>query len=113
MSSFKIDFACANLPPDSEIMARSKQGVNFSVQKDLADRFREATRDYYGKLGLCFSASLLMFLEADPKVQSEFIKRVFDAEVSDEMLAVIEQAKAEQLKKINSREDAPKGKRGG
>lgn len=93
-------------------MAKSKQGVNFAVQRELADRFREATREYYGKLGLCFSAALLMFLEADPKTQGEFIKRVFDAEVDDEILAVIEQAKAEQLKKIKSREDAPKPKRG-
>jgi len=94
-------------------MARTKQGVNFSVHRELADRFREATREYYGKLGLCFSAALLMFLEADPKVQGDFIKRVFDAEVDDEILAVIEQAKAEQVKKIHAREQVAKPKRGG
>lgn len=93
-------------------MARSKQGVNFSVHRELAERFREATREYYGKLGLCFSAALIMFLEADPKVQGEFIKRAFEAEVDDEMLAVIEQAKSEQLKKIQARESGPKGRRG-
>ena len=93
-------------------MARSKQGVNFSVHRDLAERFREATREYYGKLGLCFSASLLMFLEADPQVQAQYIKRVFDAEVDDEVEATVELAKEEQLKRIKQREDSPKSKRG-
>lgn len=92
-------------------MAKHKQGVNFSVHRDLADRFREATREYYGKLGLCFSAALLMFLEADPEVQGQYIKRVFDAETDDEVEAVIEQAKAEQLKKVKTREDGGKPKR--
>jgi hypothetical protein len=92
-------------------MAKNKQGVNFSVHRDLADRFREATREYYGKLGLCFSAALLMFLEADPEVQGQYIKRVFDAETDDEVKAVIEQAKAVQLKTIKAREDGGKPKR--
>ena len=93
-------------------MARRKQTISFSIHPALADRFRDATKEYYGKLGLCFSAGMLMWLEADPEVQADHLKRVFDAEIADEMLAVIEQAKAEQLKKIKAREDAPKGKRG-
>jgi hypothetical protein len=93
-------------------MAKSKQGVNFSVHRDLADRFREATREYYGKLGLCFSAAMLMFLEADPQTQGQYIKKVFDAEVDDEIESAIQAAKEEQLKKIKAREDGTKPKRG-
>ena len=92
-------------------MAKRKQGVNFSVHEDLANRFREATREYYGKLGLCFSAALVMFLEADPQVQGQYIKKVFDAETNDEIEAVIKAAKDEQLKKIKSREENTKPKR--
>lgn len=92
-------------------MAKSKQGVNFSVHRDLADRFREATREYYGKLGLCFSAAMLMFLEADPQTQGQYIKKVFDAEVDDEIESAVQAAKEEQLKKIKAREDSTKPKR--
>ena len=85
-------------------MPRNKQSVNFSVHKELADQFREATREYYGKLGLCFSAAILMLLEADPVKQGEYIKRVFDAEVDDEVTATVLTAKEEQLKRIKHRE---------
>jgi hypothetical protein len=92
-------------------MARNKQAVNFSVQRALADRFREATKEYYGKLGLCFSAAMLMFLEADPQTQGRYIKKVFDAEVEDEIEGTLQAAKEEQLRKIKSREDGSKSKR--
>ena len=93
-------------------VARRKQTISFSVHPELADRFREATKEYYGKLGLCFSAGMLMWLEADPEKQAAYLKRVFEAEVNDEMLSIIEQAKGEQLKRIKSREDGTKSKRG-
>ena len=93
-------------------MSRAKQAVNFSVQRALADRFRDASKNYFGKLGLCFSAAMLMFLEADPQTQGKYIKKIFDAEVGDEMEATIEAAKEEQLKKIKSRDDGGKAKRG-
>ena len=92
-------------------MPRDKQAVNFSVQRTLADRFRDATKNYFGKLGLCFSAAMLMFLEADPQTQAKYIKKVFDAEVEDEMEATLQAAKEEQMRKIKSREDSSKGKR--
>jgi acyl-CoA reductase-like NAD-dependent aldehyde dehydrogenase len=53
-----------------------------------------------------------MFLEADPKTQGEYIKRIYDAEINDEVEDAIAAAKAEQLKKIRSREENPKSKRG-
>ena len=89
----------------------AKRTVSFRIQPQLEERFRQATSDYYGKLGLCFSAAIVMFLEADPKTQGEYIKRVFDAEVRDEVDAVLEAAKAEQLRRIKSREQGGPGKR--
>lgn len=55
---------------------------------------------------------MLMWLEADPETQAKYLKRVFGAEVDEELLELIEQAKAEQLKRIKSREDVSKPKRG-
>ncbi|HEV7298059.1 MAG TPA: hypothetical protein VGN72_01750 [Tepidisphaeraceae bacterium] len=93
-------------------MPRRKQTISFSIDPVLADRFREATSAYFGKLGLCFSACMLMWLEADPEVQAKYLKRIFGAEVDEELLELIEQAKAEQLKRIKAREDGSKPKRG-
>ena len=84
-------------------MAR-KQNVNFSVHQDLANQFRDATRQYYGRLSMCFSAAMLMFLESDPKVQAEYLKKVLDGEVKDEVDAAVEAVKAEKVKRINARE---------
>lgn len=55
---------------------------------------------------------MLMWLEADPEVQAKYLKRIFGAEVDEELLELIEQAKAEQLKRIKAREDGSKPKRG-
>ena len=92
-------------------MGRRKQTISFSIHPALADRFRDATKEYYGKLGLCFSAGMLMFLESDPAAQAKYIKRVFDAELQDEVELLLDAARAEQLKKVKPREDGPKSKR--
>src|SRR2546421_12695352 len=88
-----------------------KGTVSFRLHSELADRFNQATAAYLGKVGACFAASILMFLEADPKVQGEFLKRIYDAEINDEVEDAISAAKSAQLKKIKAREDAGKGKR--
>ena len=88
-----------------------KRPISFRVHPALAERFQEAVGPYYGKLGACFSAALLMFLEADPKEQGEFLKRVYDAEINDEVEDAVAAAKATQFKKIKSREESSKGKR--
>jgi hypothetical protein len=93
-------------------MPKNKQAVNFAVQRALVTRFRDMTKNYFGKLSLCFSAALLMFLEADPQTQAQYIKKVFDAEVNDEMDATLQAAKEEQMRKIRSREEPSKSKRG-
>jgi hypothetical protein len=85
-----------------------KQAINFSVHPQLATQFREMTKSFYGKLGLCFSAAMLQFLETDPKAQAEFIRRVFEAELNDEVAEAVEAAKAEQTRRIKARDQ--KGK---
>lgn len=80
-----------------------KQTLSFRVSPVLAAKFREATAAYYGKTGLAFSAALLMFLEAEPDVQASFMKRVFDAEVNQEVEMIVEAALAEQRKQIKKR----------
>lgn len=91
-------------------MARRKQTISFSIHPILADQFREATQEYYGKLGLCFSAGMLMFLESDPATQAQYIRRVFDAELKEEVQLLVDAARAEQVKKVRARDDG-KGKR--
>lgn len=49
-------------------------------------------------------------LEADP--HAEFMKRVYEAELQDEVEDAVQRAKAEQLTRIQTREGAFKGKRG-
>jgi hypothetical protein len=88
-----------------------KRAISFRLDPALAKRFQEATSPFFGKIGACFAASILMFLEADPKTQGEYVKKIYDAEISGDIEAAIQQAKSEQLKKIKSREDAPKSKR--
>ena len=51
----------------------------------------------------CFSAALLMFLEADPKSQGEFMKRILDAELNEEVEATVAMALEQQAKRIRSR----------
>ena len=88
-----------------------KRTVSFRLHPLLAERFTQLTATFYGKVGACFAASILMFLEADPKAQGEYLKRVYEAEINDEVEDAITAAKAAQLKKIKSREDSAKGKR--
>ncbi len=51
---------------------------------------------------------MLQFLETDPKQQADLLKRVFDAEIAEEMALAIEIAKEEQFRRINSREQRTK-----
>src|SRR5205807_2181113 len=84
-------------------MAR-KQNINVYVDRGLAEQFRNAAQGYFGRLGMCFSAAMLMFLEADPRTQGEYLTKVFKAEVEDEVQAIVEAAKAEQARRIAERE---------
>ena len=92
----------------------AKRSVSFRLHPALADQFQAATTPYFGKVGACFGAAVLMFLEADPKTQAEFVRRIYDAELKDEVEAAVAQAKRDQLDQIKKRESREsKGKRGG
>ena len=86
-----------------------KQTISFLVNPALASRFREMTKAYYGKLGLCFSAAMLQFLESDPKTQADLIQRVFKAELEDEVEELLDTVQARQARHARVRE--PKDKR--
>ena len=47
---------------------------------------------------------MLQFIESDPKVQADLLTRCFQAEIHEAMEDLIEQAKAEQVKRIKHRE---------
>lgn len=82
-----------------------KQNINVFVDRKLAEQFRKAAEAYLGRLGMCFSAAMLMFLEADPKTQGEYLTRIFKAEIDDQVQQLLDAATAEQRRRITARED--------
>ena len=54
---------------------------------------------------------MLQFLETDPLEQAALLKRVFDAQIQDDMRAAIEAAKEEQVERIKARERRKRKKR--
>ena len=87
-------------------MARStkKLNINVFVDRALGEAFRHAADHYNGRLGMCFSAAMLMWLETEPDVQAKYLARVFDAELKSGVAAAVAEAKGEQRKKIARRE---------
>jgi hypothetical protein len=77
-------------------MARKKL-VSFRLHEDLLDGFLRAAKPFYGKLGLCYSAAILMFLEADPESRGRYVSRVFAAETADEVRETLATMHAEAL----------------
>jgi hypothetical protein len=77
-----------------------KENINIWVNRRLAEEFRRAAKGYFNRLGMCFGAAMLMFLEADPTTQGQYLKRVFDADVDGEVEQLLEAAKAEQRRRI-------------
>ena len=80
-----------------------KENINVWVDRRLATAFRNAAKGYFNRLGMCFGASMLMFLEADPQTQGEYLKRVFQAEIDDEVTELLEAASAEQNRRTKAR----------
>jgi hypothetical protein len=87
-----------------------KQTMNVYVDERVAAEFRKVAKVYYNRLGHCMTASMLMFLEADPQTQGDFIKRVFDSEVSGEVEQMLQAIKQEQARRVKARESTEKGK---
>lgn len=84
--------------------APEKVKFNVAVHPAIEKRFRETADAYGGQLGRCLAAAMLQFIETDPKVQAELLTRCFQAEIHDQMQSVVEQAKAEQVRRIKGRE---------
>jgi hypothetical protein len=85
-------------------MAADKSKFNVNVDPHIEKRFREIADAYGGRLGNCLTAAMLQFVETDPKVQADLLTRCFQAEIHGQMQSLVEQAKAEQVKRIKSRE---------
>jgi len=83
-----------------------KENVNVWVNRRLAQEFRTAAKGYFSRLGMCFGAAMLMFLEADPATQGEYLKRVFHADIDDEVEEMLKAAKAERRNRIAGRKRA-------
>jgi hypothetical protein len=86
-----------------EDICMKKENVNIWVNRRLAQEFRKAAKAYFNRLGMCYGAAMLMFLEADPATQGEYLKRVFHADVDDEVEEVLSAVKIEQSRRITSR----------
>ena len=82
----------------------TKAKFNVAVDAAIERRFREVADGYHGHLGRCVAAALLQFIESDPHVQAELLTRCFEAEIHEAMNALVEQAKAEQVRRIKQRE---------
>ena len=95
----------------NDLMAQ-KQTVSFRMHPDLLGQFQQAAEAFQGKVGACFAAACLQWMETDPQVQADYLKKLYEAELREDVARAVEQAKSEQLKRIKSREDAPKPKRG-
>ncbi len=78
--------------------------MNLYVNRQVATAFREAAKKYDGRIGLCASAALLMFLEADPKVQGEYLNRVFQVDLTEQVDDALAAVKEEQARRVAERE---------
>lgn len=86
-----------------------KENINVWVDRRLATAFRVAAKGYFNRLGMCFGAAMLMFLETDPQTQGEYLKRVFQAEIDDEVDELLATARENQGRKIRKLVTRPAG----
>jgi hypothetical protein len=70
----------------------------------LAKEFRDVVQKYDNRLGFCLSAAIMMFLEADPAVQADFLTRVFKLDLDSQVDDVLRAIKVQQLRRVNERE---------
>jgi Flp pilus assembly protein TadB len=84
-------------------MAR-KLKLNAYVDESLAKQFKLMSKRFTGRIGMCLSAAMLQFMETDPQEQAALLKRVFDAQIQQDMGSAIKAAKEEQMQRIRARE---------
>lgn len=75
----------------NERMAKERSTMTINVHPDLAARFREVAANYDDRIGMCVSAAMLHFVEADPTTQGELIRRVFDATIRNEVQKMLDE----------------------
>jgi DNA repair exonuclease SbcCD ATPase subunit len=92
---------------------RRSENMNMYVHRGIAKAFRGAAAQYDGRIGLCASAALLMFLESDPKIQGEYISRVFQLDLKDQVEDALREVKEEQARRVEEREHSAAGKLSG
>jgi hypothetical protein len=85
-----------------------KKTLNLSVPVELHAAFEDACGQYghAKQKGMVLSAAIVMFLEADPVEQGEYLKQVATAEITDGVDAMLQRARALQSQKVTSREAA-------
>ena len=103
MSDYLCHVARGVLPMCNSSMAQ-KQTVSFRIPPELLEQFQKSAEAFQGKLGACFSAACLQWMETDPEVQASYLTRLYEAELRDEVTVAVDQAKAEQAKRIKHRE---------
>jgi hypothetical protein len=87
-----------------------KVKFNVAVDGEIVERFRQVAEAYDNRLGMCLTAAMLEFIEADPKEQGALLTRCFEAEIHGQVRDLIEQAKSEQTRRIHAREKRDRSK---
>jgi hypothetical protein len=85
-----------------------KTKFNLAVDPAIERRFCAIAEACGGQLGRCLADAMLAFIEMDPKQQADLLTLCFQAEIHDVMEDLVTEAKAEQVKRIKSRESKEK-----
>lgn len=90
-----------------------KETINVNTHPAIAKQFRELAKNYDGRIGMCLSAAMVMFMQADPEAQGDFLKRVFEAQIRDEVESLLQKIRDEQIKnlKLSERKDKDASRR--
>lgn len=87
-----------------------RHNINVSTNPQIAAAFREMASHYSNRLGLCLTASMVMFMEADPRVQAEYLTKVLQAELKDEMDVLLKEVRGAQFRKVQAADQKPRSR---
>ena len=62
---------------------KKRETLTVNVPPLVAKRFRAAVEQFGGKIGLCVSAALAMFIRATPEEQRDMVQQIFTAQLND------------------------------
>lgn len=83
---------------------RRSENMNVYVNRHVAKSFRESAKNFDDRIGMCASAAFLMWLRADPVEQGEFLNRVFQLDLKDQVEDALKIVKEEQARRVQERE---------